>query len=140
MGYYCTAEIDFQIKWNMVDVFLAKVNLLRNEGDNPAHLFFELLHLEDRWITFADHCAEWSNTEAFARFLAHYAECGYLRFYGEDNERWGYYFDGDGKVYALEYLERIAAMPLRQDEPEPEARGKSRSRNGEEAVACGGAL
>jgi hypothetical protein len=56
--------------------------------------------------------------EEFAQFIAPFVEQGYLRFLGEDGERWGYWFDGNGGVKRLRYVEEIENEYFYRHEPE----------------------
>jgi hypothetical protein len=55
---------------------------------------------DDCWESFR------ANTDAIALLLAPYMAAGEMEFLGEDNEKWGFEFDGKGKVFYINYVHR----------------------------------
>lgn len=70
---------------------------------------FNLLGLtigKDQYLEFLpDNYGDFRFTDAFAYFLKDYVESGELSYVGEDGERWGYEFDGNGNVYHLRFTQ-----------------------------------
>ena len=82
-------------KWDGKEYILWDWNLVCLDEDNPID--------NDGEFNLIDSDGKWYHTEEFAQFLMDYVMEGYIYWLGEDGEKWGYYFDGKGGVWGLEW-------------------------------------
>ncbi|MBI4659758.1 MAG: hypothetical protein HY735_13035 [Verrucomicrobia bacterium] len=115
MGYYSYLGIELQVKEGLEVEFLealAKQRRHCEENDLRDGVLLDELRLVGRELTYDDFWCKWGDGLEFARFLAPFVETGNLRFEGEDGERWGYHFDGNGNVFALRWREEFSEQPI----------------------------
>ena len=102
MGTYCLMSVIPQCR----DEKLADLRQAVKDADDfiLKGVYFDGLEIDAKgYIGYDDYYAKWKDTHTFAKFLAPFVIEGRLIFTANDNERWGYEFDGNGKVYFLEF-------------------------------------
>ena len=75
--------------------------------DWVLHNIYGLKVDDDGFLEYEDYYEKHYDDDKFAWFLKDYATEGKLIYTGEDGERWGYYFDGKGKLFVLEFIEKV---------------------------------
>lgn len=108
MGYYSNIRIDLKIKPKARPKIRRIINQFNNTpNDNHEewkHYFLYDIKIEDDgYITLDDYNRKFYHDDEFVLWLKDYCTKGTIQFVGEDGERWGYDFDGEGNVYELEY-------------------------------------
>lgn len=134
MGFYSTIEETANIKKEKVEEFRQKCKEMRerrNKGEfdveydaegkkspyknlKNQYEFIDYFIDED-WLKIADDGSmdfnDWTGKfygdEGFAVFIAPYVEEGRMIFCGEDGGKYGYEFDGKGKVFHLDFPDPI---------------------------------
>lgn len=120
MGYNSELQIETTIKKSKIEEFrtllknkLNNHNVVNRLSGDSFHGYWMDYFLQDLEITddgeleYPEYDTKWYDSEKFALFIKEYVEAGYIKFIGEDGERWGYYFDGEGKLFNLVYTEEI---------------------------------
>ena len=104
MGYYSTIQIDLSVKKGKEQAFLEALEAARKADQKGKHWgTFDGIALEEGTITATEPEGKWYYEMELIELLTPYVEAGTLWFIGEDGERWGYDFDGQGNVFALEW-------------------------------------
>lgn len=120
MGYSSYLVCDFRVLPERKNNFLKAVENAKKQWEetkNPKLEFVEtyfddeFLLLDDGYFEYFEHYGKWYNDEEFAKFLTPYVR-GRLIYEGEDGNKWGYYFDGDGCCYDIQYVEAIGNIPM----------------------------
>lgn len=110
MGYESTIEeVSVRIKFDSIPIVQVQLDKYKHNGkgfDRQLFMgyFFDVMTVDDDGnIEFDEYCGKWYESDDFAHWLAQYCTKGELVFVGEDNTRWGYYFDGKRSLYQLEF-------------------------------------
>lgn len=108
MGHYSTVEINLQIRPGKRLPLATRVRELlgRNKASNWVGNLVGLHTDKDGWLKYDDCYGRHQDTAHFACFLRGFVEAGDLCYVDDDGERWGYSFDGKGKVFLLEFVAR----------------------------------
>lgn len=113
MGYYSQMEINIKIKSELIEKFKKKIEEIKNRKEKEKkeweYRFIDDLEVVDGYFDYPDYYCKWYEDENFVKFIKDFVEEGRIRFTGEDGEKWGYYFDGKGKVFNLVYKEEIGS-------------------------------
>ena len=109
MGYYSSRDAEI-IKPERVEDFKRELNKMlelpdKKQPDWVGYFYYDgVPQIEnDGSIELADHFCKWYDSHIWAVCFSPFAEKQTIEFVGEDGERWGFYFDGKGKVYAIRY-------------------------------------
>lgn len=108
MGYYSTIESLPKIKKEKIRSVrsaIKKFNEKANTEEMPEwQWFFENIKITSEGNIDPDgYNGKWYDTNKLALWLADKVEKGRLEYTGEDGAKWGFEFDGKGKVYFIEY-------------------------------------
>ena len=127
MGYNSEISHELTIKPILLEEFKQavkeRIEMFMEKDDNIVDYFLgELTIGHDGKLEWDEIYAKHYGDEEFAQFIAQFVEQGYLRFVGEDGERWGYWFDGNGGVKRLRYVEEIENGYFYRYEPENQGR------------------
>jgi hypothetical protein len=114
MGYYSQMEINLKVKKEKIEILRKEIERLNQEYEEKMRTrtgivdsdlivyFLTELDIDDEgYFNFPIYYDKWYGNEEFVKFIADYVNEGTLIFTGEDGEKWGYMFDGKGKVYNL---------------------------------------
>jgi hypothetical protein len=143
MGNFSVMDFDVWAKperaealQNAIQVFLKE----HKEGFLAEHL--SSLRVErngELWFDLEDMYRMWFGDQKLALFLAPFVKAGEITLVGDDDERWGYEFDGEGDVYVLEFelvKRRVGSLKAAQSPPCPvPAKAGRPSGENEEAAA-----
>lgn len=105
MSYYSDVVFDLEVKLEKIDIFCKKQKKLEDALDkewvhhNVSGLFVEA----DGRLGYEESFRRHYSTDDFAWWLREFVNAGMILYTGEDQERWGYEFDGSGKVFTLEF-------------------------------------
>ena len=108
MGYYSIMDIYLKIKAESIEKFkkISEQDDIKSI-DTKRHVlkrFFESITIQnDGGIYIEEASQKWYDSDHLAEFLSPYVSKGKIEFTGEDGEKWGYDFDGNGGVYNLIY-------------------------------------
>ena len=118
MGYYSTMENSIKIKNEKI----AELRKLRGEliinpsklnaGHLTQYIQFDLeqMIIEDDGMIYWDELyGKWYADKILAEILAPFVESGDIVYQGEDGERWGYHFDGTGRVFNLIFVKKVGS-------------------------------
>jgi hypothetical protein len=104
MGYDTTIIINVEIRKEMLDDFRKLIMKRKNEDTELALSFLQdLVVADDGSLEYDDYYGRHYGDFEFAKFLAPFTGAGDLEFIGEDGERWGYHFLGDGRAQRIVY-------------------------------------
>lgn len=122
MGYYSTICADVKVKPEKLKEFKRAVEKLKRkrkkETDRAGFwtfidYFLQDMIIEDDGCLNWDECYQkWYESGSFALFIEPYMEANSkVIFIGEDGERWGYEFDGEGNIGNIHYVEETEWLP-----------------------------
>src|SRR3989304_3227059 len=119
MGYYSTLELDVKVKIDKIEALKKAIadkkaqctcNTVKSGGlceidDFPHYLFWDDFKVDSEGhLLWDEWTIKWYKDTELAIFLKDYFGAGDMVFVGENGERWGYRFDGDGNAYNLEFV------------------------------------
>lgn len=108
MGYYTQLIVDLKIKKCRLEEFRKLVGIYKNDGSDVSAFFLQDMIIgDDGDIEYDDYYGVHYGDLEFAKFIAEFAEEGSIEFVGEDGERWGYHFCGDGRIRRIEYIRSV---------------------------------
>ena len=107
MGYNSTIESEVCIRSDMFLKFVKDWNKRRDEFLYFRDLSFDesFYSKHEKWpvkISFNNNSGKRYGSLKFAKFLAKYADKCDLIFYGEDDIKWGFRFNGKGGIFGLQ--------------------------------------
>lgn len=115
MGYYSEANFNVQIKKEKIAEFQKAVAELKADKikkpddinlDFTDYFFADDFNIDENgYFEYNDFYNKWYDSELFAVFIRDFVTDGRITFYGEDGEKWGYYFDGNGNAHNLNFVE-----------------------------------
>ena len=104
---YSVLEADLRLKEELRDAFFEAFDEECERRPDGMCNLFRLFRMDDTSIYFNDTFALWTGEERFVRFIAPFVEEGRLVFKCRDGTAWGYWFDGQGNVKRIEFIERL---------------------------------
>jgi hypothetical protein len=116
MGYYTQLIVDVKIKKCRLPEFRRLVEMKKNDSsDNSRYFLEDMIISDDGDIEYDDYYGVHYGDLEFAGFIAAFTEEGSIEFIGEDGERWGYHFCGDGRIRRIEYVQTIGDFVYLKD-------------------------
>ena len=108
MGYYSTILEIPNIKSRKLKEVRELIKKAKSSTDFNSFEPYFLCNTElvKNSLELVDWNRKFYNDHLFAFAFKDFFVKGKLIFNGEDSERWGYYFDGKGKVFELEFYEK----------------------------------
>lgn len=116
MSYYSNVSLDFRIRLERLTEFTSQLEQLvkamqkeQNEDNIDNWIAYNLAGLSvnnNGELDYEDYHSKHYDTDKFAWWLKDYSTKGRMKYMGEDDDQWGYEFNGKGKVYYLEFVER----------------------------------
>jgi hypothetical protein len=105
MGYYSELRQDLVIKEALIPKLRKEIEKRKEIMEkNNEYIVWHIGTMEvdnDGALEWEDTNCKWYESEKLAVFLAKYVNEGKMVFIGEDGERWGFWFDGEGHAYWL---------------------------------------
>ncbi len=104
MGYYSTIDIGVELK-NQKGFWEAVEQKKKSEPNSELVMFFlkNLIRNDYGQIYFKEYTSKFYG-EQFIKFIKPFVTSGEVKFTGEDGMQWGYYFDGEGRVFNLVFI------------------------------------
>lgn len=116
MGYEITAEIGVTIRKDKIEAIRERIKNMEHSKDCEGcyvEEFLEQMTIDDVGnIELEDYYGNWDDCDGFVKFLTPYADKGRLDFVGEDHEKWAFHYDGKGKCFVIEFIEKVKKTAL----------------------------
>ena len=112
MGYYAEMTHNLRVKPELIDKVRQEIEeWCASEGepdlDDFRHYFFPHIKVDDDGsVEFTTSYLKPYNDTDFAKWLASRVEDGFVKFIGDDETLWEYWFNGKGDYWLIAYDER----------------------------------
>jgi len=119
MSYYSEVHSALQVREERFQEFLSALEQLTAKRNEVwvLHNLVSLLVSSDGTLRYDDLYGRHADTHKFAWWLKDFVKPGRLVYTSEEQERWGYEFDGQGRVFELLFVEQRGTELRRIGDP-----------------------